>query len=48
MFLVHASTRELMWYGQVILPQYYKREQVTETAATKAAEQVPAAFLEGR
>jgi hypothetical protein len=46
MFLVHSSTRELMWYGQVIMPQFYKHEQVTERTATKAAEQIPAAFLE--
>jgi hypothetical protein len=45
MFLVHSGTHELMWFGQVILPQYFKHPQVTEKAATKAAEQVPAAFL---
>ncbi len=46
MFLLHSSTRELMWYGQAFMPQFFKHEQVTENTARKAAEQVPAAFLE--
>jgi hypothetical protein len=46
MFLVHSHTRELMWYGQVAMPAFYELEHVTEKTATKAAEQVPAAFLE--
>src|SRR3972149_5389922 len=46
MFLVHSSTRELMWYGQAFMPQFFKHEQVIEKTATKAAEQVPAVFLE--
>jgi hypothetical protein len=45
LFLVHAKTRELMWYGQVVMPQYFQHEKVTENTAIKAAEQVPAAFL---
>ena len=35
-----------MWYGQAFMPQFFKHEQVTENTARKAAEQVPAAFLE--
>ncbi|MGO9199651.1 MAG: hypothetical protein ACLQM8_03820 [Limisphaerales bacterium] len=46
MFLVHTGTRELMWFGQLLMPQYYKQPQVTENTAARAAEQVPSAFLE--
>ena len=45
MFLVHSQTRELLWYGQVVMPQYFKQEQVTEKTATKAVEQIPAGLL---
>jgi hypothetical protein len=45
MFMIHSTTRELMWFGQLLEPRFFKHKQVTETVATKATEHIPSALL---
>ena len=45
LFLVHAKTRELLWVGQVVNPQYFKIADNIGDTARKAAEQIPGSFL---
>jgi len=44
-FLVHAQTRELLWFGQATALAHYEDSGVTSRVAEKLAEQVPAAVL---
>jgi hypothetical protein len=48
MFLLHAQTRELLWYGQVLTQQYFRDDGVVESITAKAAEQIPSAYLAAR
>jgi hypothetical protein len=41
LLLIHSQTREVLWYGQVVYPQYFKHKGVTEETARKATEQIP-------
>ena len=45
MFLVHSSTRELMWDGRLLMPQYHKHAQVTENTAVEGRRANPGGVL---
>lgn len=47
MFLVHAQTRELLWYGQLSTQQYFNDDGVIESITLNAADQIPSAYLAG-
>lgn len=47
-YLVHAQTRELLWYAQVVTPSRFDDEGVTEAVARKTIEQIPGAILAPR
>ena len=47
MLLVHGKTKEVFWFGQVVLGDDFRRESVVEDVAKQAAAQLPSRYIPG-
>ena len=45
MLLVHGKTKEVFWFGQVVLSDDYRRDSVVEDIARQAAAQLPSRYI---
>jgi len=44
-YMVHAETQELLWYGQVQSPDNFKRDNLLEELIQRVVAQIPSAFI---
>ena len=44
-YMIHAETQELLWYGQVQSPDNFKRDNLLEELIQRVVAQIPSAFI---